>query len=447
MRRDLRSPLKESASEEQEKRENTIAFQTQLAATSLLKRSPETAFKSGLSPPRTQSSPPWSAIAKEVNGGKLPKRPALFQSNSRTPREQMILLEMSESNAYLDKMRTGAKHRFIYRCSHCPAVFMKVNTLTFHVGMHGNDDQYKCKLCSYSTTSADNLSIHQQLHNYQSFASVPHSVYNHRCNRCPAAFSKRSRLEKHLTLHGLDAKWKCDKCDYAVHYAATLVKHRACHQLNPNFSIMAQIEDKSDSSEMTNTSISNSNQSMVLFKKPQLPSLPSPPSAQSSGNNVEKHEEKLFYCCDRCPYVHNRRDAVQNHQKRHDQQLRNSRDGKQCPYCDYTCLQPSYLRDHIQWHFEPSHDRRAALFTYFDGIEIWKFNETEESDESKPSSDETKEIVFKDLGPNLSIRERFEPYEEDEEMFEYFNCIENLVSETDDEEEQLPVTNDTIYLC
>ena len=205
--------------------------------------------------------------------------------------------------------------------------------------MHGSEEPNKCKLCSYSTSSANNLLVHQQLHNYSSFASMGHSAYNHRCTKCPAAFSKKSRLEKHITLHGLDAKWKCDQCDYAVHYAATLVKHRACHQMNPNFKALPlenrdnQLET-TELKEMENNQTSSANvtdddkKTPLSSPKPSAPS--SPASAQNNDPITAEKEEKILYCCDRCPYVHNRKDAVQSHLKRHDQQIRNVRDGKQC---------------------------------------------------------------------------------------------------------------------
>ena len=46
-----------------------------------------------------------------------------------------------------------------------------------------------------------------------------------------------------------EVMWKCDKCDYAVHYAATLVKHRACHQLNPNFNTIS-LENEDNQSDI-----------------------------------------------------------------------------------------------------------------------------------------------------------------------------------------------------
>ena len=287
-------------------------------ATSLLKKS--------------EQSPPWSGIAKEVNG--TPKR-AIMGNDGRNMREQMLLLEMSESNAYLEKLKTGAKHRFIYRCSHCPAVFMKVNTLTFHISMHGSEHENKCKLCSYNTTSANNLFVHKQLHNYQSFTFVSHSAYNHRCYKCPAAFSKKSRLEKHVTLHGSDAKWKCDQCDYAVTYAATLIKHKACHQMNPNFKVTAdksdnQLEsaDKKKIETLAQVKTEETRETVVDTSKESAPDAIAMKD-QPESKKADK-EEKILYCCDRCPYVNSSKESVISHLKRHDQQIRNVRDGKQC---------------------------------------------------------------------------------------------------------------------
>lgn len=96
----------------------------------------------------------------------------------------------------------------------------------------------RCYKCSYSIDFDECLEFHVQLHVNNALSLNNNTAqgsgqagynYNHRCTKCPAAFSKPSRLEKHLTLHGSGAKWKCDKCDDAGPYAATLVKHRHVH--------------------------------------------------------------------------------------------------------------------------------------------------------------------------------------------------------------------------
>ena len=161
------------------------------------------------------------------------------------------------------------------------------------------------------------------------------------------------------------------------------------------------------------------------------PSTIAPPSfsALFNGNSTE---EKMMFSCDRCPYTHHRRDAVQSHQKRHEQ-FRNSRDGKQCSYCDYTCLQPSYLRDHITWHFDPPQDRKAIAFTNFNQIEIWKTLIIVNQENQKVQSS-NKELLFKDLGKDYNVVERFKPFEQDDQLFEMLDN-EDIDDDDDDEEE------------
>lgn len=253
--------------------------------------------------------------------------------------EQLCIIERYETQSFLDKLKQKSKHRFIFKCPACPAAFVKSNTMKFHVSLHDYQGSLECDRCSYSVDFEDSLQSHKLLHlnSHLASASIVYT-YNHRCPQCPAAFSKPSRLEKHLTLHGSDAKWKCDHCDYAVPYAATLVKHRHVH-------------DKDNS-----TSDGNMNNHSL---KPNAASTPSnltpahsPRPTNRQSTKGAKEGEKLYHC-DRCPYSHSRRDAVQSHQKRHksDGEVGN---GKMCPHCDYVCLQPSYLREHIRLHTDAS---------------------------------------------------------------------------------------------
>ncbi|UXI19139.1 Synaptosomal-associated protein 29 [Sarcoptes scabiei] len=148
---------------------------------------------------------------------------------------QMAEQEFVETKDYLKRINLGIKNRCMYRCSKCPAVFTKVNTLIYHMTLHDQNGQYRCDSCSYSTEIANSLSVHSLLHNLSQSQTAMGYNFNYNCHKCPAGFSKRSRLEKHLSLHGAEFNWKCDQCDYSVRYAATLVKHRALHLINPDF--------------------------------------------------------------------------------------------------------------------------------------------------------------------------------------------------------------------
>lgn len=51
----------------------------------------------------------------------------------------------------------------------------------------------------------------------------------YKCPKCPSAFDKRDQYAVHLTLHGAQDKYQCDKCDYSVRYTANYVQHQRKH--------------------------------------------------------------------------------------------------------------------------------------------------------------------------------------------------------------------------
>lgn len=182
---------------------------------------------------RTKIPFPMKPVKARLNSEENGKQNIIFKSN-----DLMASQEFLETKEYLQRINSGIKNRCMYRCSKCPAVFTKVNTLIYHTSLHEQNSRFTCESCNYSTETEDNLSIHSLLHNLTESQSALGYNFNYNCHKCPAGFSKRSRLEKHLSLHGAQFNWKCDKCDYSVRYAATLVKHRAIHLINPNFQAM-----------------------------------------------------------------------------------------------------------------------------------------------------------------------------------------------------------------
>ena len=347
--------------------------------------------------------------------------------------EQMCLIESSETREFLIKLQQRAKHRFIHRCSACPAAFVKANTLKFHTSLHGSGGALQCINCSYAVDYEDNSTLHQLLHANSALATSSTAyTYNHRCTKCPAAFSKPSRLEKHITLHGSGAKWKCDKCDYAVPYAATLVKHKHVHDTdNVSFEGALSDIDSVYSEPQTPPESTSLLAKPNKFKIPRAPQggsparsfpnkAPSPTIVKSSQVGNKKTEEKTLFFCDRCPYSHGRRDAVQSHMKRHEQE-RSVRDGKKCPHCDYICLQPSYLREHVRLHFEPINRIPSAYRHYYD-IEVWRVGDTQNEKE--------KTLLFKDLGEEYDARDRFEPAYEDVDLFELLKSFQPVITDT-----------------
>ena len=186
---------------------------------------------------RTKIEFPMKPVKVKLNSEENGKQKIVFNNT-----DLMASQEFLETKEYLQRINSGIKNRCMYRCSTCPAVFTKVNTLIYHMTLHEQKTQFTCDSCSYSTATEDNLSIHSLLHNLTESQAALGYNFNYNCHKCPAGFSKRTRLEKHLSLHGAKFNWKCDKCDYSVRYAATLVKHRALHLINPNFRAMERNE-------------------------------------------------------------------------------------------------------------------------------------------------------------------------------------------------------------
>jgi len=87
-----------------------------------------------------------------------------------------------------------------------------------------------------------------------------------------------------------------------------------------------------------------------------------------------------------------------------------------------------------------------VVFTYFNETEIWKLEALEcQHKEDNTCEGEAKQLLFKDLGINYKIDKRFEPLEEDKELYELYEGIENNYnSEDSDEEEDKPPVNESI---
>ncbi|XP_013794926.1 uncharacterized protein LOC106478894 [Limulus polyphemus] len=294
---------------------------------------------------------------------------------------QCLQLEEIETRYFCEKHDIQYPQK-LHECLLCPAVFYKQSTLQFHLQLHNGTGHFACSSCTYAVDNADNLSTHVRLH-FKGDVVCKEKVRNktqtgHSCPKCPAVFTKIARYERHINLHGQSNRYKCDKCDYSVKFAANLQKHKPVHERDHT-----QIYTKNVTFDIQpSSSLFNSETS------------PKTDYTKSHVNETVEEKEKRFFHCDRCPYVNQRKDAVQSHQKRH-----GATGGISCPYCDYTTMQPSCLRDHIRCHLQPLAFLKAQSFLKVDSMEIWH------------TENETKDLIFRDRGQ--SFVDRFSsPFEE-----------------------------------
>lgn len=60
-------------------------------------------------------------------------------------------------------------------------------------------------------------------------AVKPGKVKRYTCSQCPARFVKEATLAYHLSLHGSNGPFRCDRCNYAVKTYGNLVQHLNLH--------------------------------------------------------------------------------------------------------------------------------------------------------------------------------------------------------------------------
>lgn len=237
----------------------------------------------------------------------------------------------------------------------------------------------------------------------------------YKCHKCPSAFEKREQYKVHLSLHGSRQRYKCEICDYSVKYYANYVQHMRKHQMNADAQAARQgVSKKSESEEFSFQNISDT--------KLAIKSLPKQPHKDCSKLSISDQQtlkllhrrrssaasikdavdDKKIYRCTYCPYTNQRRDALDNHMRRHSS-VSSVSSNFTCNYCDYAAPQSQFLRDHMKVHFHSPKHITPECFTNFEGLKIFisKINDLE------PNSSNTdyKETIFNmknDVDNNLN---------------------------------------------
>lgn len=168
----------------------------------------------------------------------------------------------------------------------------------------------------------------------------------YKCHKCPSAFEKREQYKTHLGLHGSKQRYKCEHCDYSVKYYANYVQHLKKHQMNEDAQGGRKVEDE-DEDIVPELSTADRQTMAILQNRESF--------ATSSVTNaiLDNQEERKLFWCNHCPYTSHRKDAVDNHQKRHIS-VSGVPSNYTCKHCDYSVPQAHFLRDHTKLHFGPN---------------------------------------------------------------------------------------------
>ncbi|KAK9870409.1 hypothetical protein WA026_007979 [Henosepilachna vigintioctopunctata] len=174
----------------------------------------------------------------------------------------------------------------------------------------------------------------------------------YKCPKCPSAFEKREQYKIHLGLHGSKQRYKCETCDYSVKYYANYVQHKKKHTMN----------DKAQADKNSNDQIDENEEEIEESEMPYCEEIDNiealnesiEPLESQSCSTIRQHliEEKRLFYCHLCPYANCRKDAVDNHLKRHST-ISGVASTYTCETCDYSVPQIHFLKDHMKLHVVP----------------------------------------------------------------------------------------------
>ncbi|KAF2896897.1 hypothetical protein ILUMI_09284 [Ignelater luminosus] len=250
----------------------------------------------------------------------------------------------------------------------------------------------------------------------------------YKCHKCPSAFEKREQYKVHLSLHGAKQRYKCDHCDYSVKYYANYVQHLKKHQMNADAHAARKSGDLSEDNEIENEeeemndvvpqlrsakSISSRGSLKLSTADRQALMILNQRRGSASSSIKEQppvEEKKLFWCAS-CPYTNYRKDAVDNHHKRHIS-VSGFTNNYTCEHCDYSVPQAHFLREHVKLHFTSNKINQPDGYMICDNLKLIStkvINNNEKRDESEMETTEKEEsVIFEDHGV-CANENRFSP--------------------------------------
>ncbi|KAF5275687.1 hypothetical protein FQA39_LY06799 [Lamprigera yunnana] len=228
----------------------------------------------------------------------------------------------------------------------------------------------------------------------------------YKCHKCPSAFEKREQYKVHLSLHGAKQRYKCDHCDYSVKYYANYVQHLKKHQMNADAHAAKksgefsenEVEEEEEINENARPGKSIYTKKQSLAERQALMISNQRRNSASSSTKETTDEKKLFWCPS-CPYTNYRKDAVDNHQKRHIS-VSGFTNNYTCEHCDYSVPQLHFLRDHVKLHFLPNKINSTDGYMICDNLKLssTKIISCEEEDKSEETDDNEECVFFEDNG-------------------------------------------------
>lgn len=110
----------------------------------------------------------------------------------------------------------------------------------------------------------------------------------YKCHKCPSAYDSREQYKMHLTLHGAQDKYSCNKCDYSVRYTANYVEHQRKHARDAE--IRKNIEQAADRAKLIAAQEEAARAPRIPRKRMAVEAQPQPPPPKSAPVELDPQE-------------------------------------------------------------------------------------------------------------------------------------------------------------
>ena len=123
----------------------------------------------------------------------------------------------------------------LHECKICSYKTIKASQITRHMSIHAKKPRvatpkdksiHSCLECNYTTAKVSNFSRHLLTHS---------NIRKHLCVTCGLSFKRSDTLKQHLVVHGLESSKSCDICGKICRSQNHLNDHRATHSDLKNF--------------------------------------------------------------------------------------------------------------------------------------------------------------------------------------------------------------------